>query len=808
MSGILSLSTDETLRCTHCGENCVEETILANDKSFCCEGCKLVYEILAENNLGTYYSLNNRPGISQKNQAKNRYGYLSDATLREKLISFSDGKKTLLTLRVPQVHCSSCIWLLENLPKLNKGVISSRVNFLRKEVTILFNEKEIKLTELAELLANIGYPPEINLADEHSKKQKKDYSRWYKIGVAGFCFGNIMLLSFPEYLTGTSVLEPSFKLLFGYLNIALSLPVFFYSAAEFFKSAFYSLRQKFINIDVPIALGIAVMFVRSVTEIVTQTGAGYMDSMAALVFLMLVGRWFQNQTYHTLSFERDYKSYFPVAVTLIKNDAEQSIPLSKLKVCDRILVRNNEIIPADSVLLSGEANIDYSFVTGESEPVKVFRGATVFAGGKQCGSAIKVEVIKNVSQSYLTELWNNEIFSAKDKIKHEPLINVISKYFTVAIILIAVGSALWWLPSNVHTALDAFTAVLIIACPCALALSSPFTLGHIVRVFGKNGFYLKNAAVVESMSKSTDVVFDKTGTITVAGGSSVNYEGEELNRAELIALKSVFNQSSHPLSSAVAAAITEQGNVAVSGFSELAGKGIKGRAGDLEIKAGSASFAGDEKACLSSGKAISIMASAVYVSINGSYKGVFSLRVVYRAGLNEMLHTLSAAYSLSLVSGDNASEQKNLKTIFPADATLRFNYSPQEKLDFIKLLQSDNKKVVMVGDGLNDAGALKQSDTGISVSNNLNNFSPACDAILEGNNFKKLPLFIKLAKHSRFIIGISLIISLLYNAVGLSFAVQGLLSPVFAAVLMPLSSITVVVFVTVSVKMLGKRLGL
>jgi Cu+-exporting ATPase len=334
-----------------------------------------------------------------------------------------------------------------------------------------------------------------------------------------------------------------------------------------------------------------------------------------------------------------------------------------------------------------------------------------------------------------------------------------------------------------------------------LALSSPFTLGHIVRVFGKNGFYLKNAAVVESIAKTTHLVFDKTGTITVAGGSQVVYEGEELNAQELIALKSLFSQSSHPLSAAIAQSITAGGQAGISSFSELPGKGIKGRAGEMELKAGAAAFAG----AVDSGN---VKSSRVYININGKYKGVFSLNIQYREGLNEMLHTLSSEYELALVSGDNASEEKTLSTVFPAGAVLRFNYSPQDKLDFVKHLQSSKHKVLMVGDGLNDAGALKQSDTGISVSNNLNNFSPACDAILEGSNFQKLPVLIAFAKKSSVIIGISLVISLLYNAVGLSFAVQGLLSPVFAAVLMPLSSITVVAFVTVSVRVMAGRMKL
>ena len=215
-----------------------------------------------------------------------------------------------------------------------------------------------------------------------------------------------------------------------------------------------------------------------------------------------MGKLFQNKTYETLNFERNYKSYFPLSVILKRDESEVSIPISKLNVGDRIIIRNNEIIPADSVLFGGEGNIDYSFVTGESKLSSKVLGELVYAGGKQIGSAIELEVIKEVSQSYLTQLWNNETFKNRIESNFSTISNTVSKYFTVVILFIALLSFLFWLPSNFHTAINVLTAVLIVACPCALALSIPFTLGNTIRIFGKNKFYLKNVNVIEELAKA------------------------------------------------------------------------------------------------------------------------------------------------------------------------------------------------------------------------------------------------------------------------------------------------------------------
>lgn len=515
------------------------------------------------------------PALAKKKKITRNYDFLEDSTLKETLIDFSDGNNTRITFSIPQMHCSSCIWILENLYKLDPGITNSKVDFFKKILIVQFKEKETSLKGIVELLDSIGYRPDLNLEGKQSiKSSYRNKSLYYKIGVAGFAFGNIMLLSFPEYLSFTDFETTNLKEVFAYLNIILSLPVFFYSGSEYFISAYKGLRKKIVNIDVPIAIGIIVLFTRSVVDIVFGFGPGYLDSLAALVFLLLIGRLFQNKTYDALNFERNYQAYFPIAVTKIINGNETTIPLKKLKVSDRILVKSSELIPADSVLLSDHAFIDYSFVTGESNPVEIVNGDLVYAGGRQIGSAIEVEVVKEISQSYLTQLWNNKIFDKDYESRINSLVNGISKYFTVAIITIAVISALFWIP-EISTALNVFTAVLIIACPCALALSTPFTLGNTLRIFGRNNFYVKNADVIERMSKVNHIVFDKTGTLTEASSNQIKFVGEPLTDKQKSLIKSLARNSSHPLSLNIYELFDVHIIEELNDFHEIPGKGIK-----------------------------------------------------------------------------------------------------------------------------------------------------------------------------------------------------------------------------------------
>jgi len=301
---MLKTASFPTSKCYHCGELCVDESIEFDDKPFCCNGCKMVYEILNENDLCGYYDLQNSPGINLKNRNyEEKFAYLENTEIQNKLLNFSSEHLNKIVFTIPAIHCSSCIWLLEHLNRLREGVLNSRVNFVRKEVALDYDPTQISLKTIVELLATVGYEPEINLQNVSKSKSKKENRKLYlQIGVAGFAFGNIMMLSFPEYF-GFEGLDDTVRKFITYINILLALPVVFYSANSYFISAYRGLKQKYINIDVPIAIGIIALFLRSLYEILSQSGPGYLDSLAGLLFFLLIGKWVQSRTYESLSFD-------------------------------------------------------------------------------------------------------------------------------------------------------------------------------------------------------------------------------------------------------------------------------------------------------------------------------------------------------------------------------------------------------------------------------------------------------------------------------------------------------------------------
>ena len=582
---------------------------------------------------------------------------------------------------------------------------------------------------------------------------------------------------------------------------AFSLPVVFYVSRDYFISAYKGMRARMLNIDVPLALGIVVLFVRSTLEIIFDWGTGFFDSLTGLIFFLTLGKFFQQKTYNFLSFERDYKSYFPIGITrILPSGKEDSVHVHEIKKGDRILIRNEELIPVDGILIHGNARIDYSFVTGESIAVSRNSGDKLFAGGKQVSGSIEMEALKSVSQSYLTKLWSNSIFQKNKEHAFTRLIDHISKYFTIVLLLIAFSSAGYWMFYNVSIAINVFTAVLIIACPCALAMSTPFTLGNMLRIFGNKKFYLKNAGVIEQLAKANAVVFDKTGTMTSSKKSSINYEGALLTTDEEKLLKTTLRSSNHPLSRTLYDLLAEYDIVPLDDYCETVGQGMEATHNNRVMKVGSSNFVG--KPLTSPG-----LNTSVHISSNNEYKGKFIFYNEYREGVSKVFKDLEEHYSLSILSGDNEGEKERLMELLPAKTRYFFNQKPKDKLNYIRSLQENGMTTIMVGDGLNDAGALAQSEVGIAVSENVNVFSPACDAILDASQFDKLYEFIKAAKSSVTIIKVSIVLSFLYNIVGLYFAVTGQLSPIIAAILMPLSSISIIVFATVCTNLIGRKIG-
>lgn len=788
-----------TQNCFHCGNDIVKtEEILFEDKSFCCLGCKTVYEIFSQNDLTSYYDFEKAPGATPQ-EVHGKYDFLDNREIVSRLLEFEEETVHIVSLYIPHIHCSSCIWILENLQKLQKGISQSQVNFSQKKVRITYDPQLTDLKTIVLLLNAIGYEPYISLENYEGIRKTVDRSLIYKIGVAFFCFGNIMLLSFPEYFEVGEYWIDQYKDFFRWLIFALSLPAFFYSGWGYYVSAWKSIQSRMLSIDIPIALGIIVMFVRSTVDIVFDYGQGFFDSMCGLIFFMLLGKLFQQKTYSFLSFERDYKSYFPIAVTKINRDGrEEATQVYDVEKGDRLLIRNQELIPVDGILISENAYIDYSFVTGEEVPIVKKSGDKIFAGGKQIGKVIEMEVLHSVSQSYLTQLWSNEVFQKKTNLKYKTITDTVSRYFTPALLLLAFISFGYWIFIDTNTAFNVFTAILIVACPCALALTAPFTLGNVLRIMGNRKLYLKNATVIEQMAKVDTIVFDKTGTITSNKKSAIAYEGTPLQEKEIGKLKNLLRASNHPLSRRLYDFLPVMELLEIREFEEITGKGIRAIVANSEIRLGSATFVGSSKTEKSK-------QTNVHVSIDGEYKGKFTFDNQYREGLEKLFKRLSRKYSLTVLSGDNEGERDNLTQLLPAGTILVFNQKPEEKLAYIKELQEKGCNVMMIGDGLNDAGALAQSNVGISISENVNVFSPACDGILDASQFSKISYFLKYSHNAMKTIMMSFGLSLLYNAVGLSFAVTGNLSPLVAAIIMPLSTITIVSFVTVMSNLYARK---
>jgi len=778
-----TITSPTALQCYHCGEDCKADVIQAYDKSFCCSGCKMVYEILDQNGMCDYYSISQTPGTTQKFKVReDKFSFLDDEKIAGSLIQFRDEGRTHVNFYLPQIHCSSCLWLLENLHRLADAVISSKVDFERKEVDIVFDHRSISLRKVAELLTAIGYEPYLSFNDMGKQMPGFNLSKIYKLGVAGFCFANIMLMSFPEYL-GIDAKERDLLILFRYANLLLSLPVFFYSATEFYTSAWKSLKHRFLNIDAPIVLAVWVTFARSLYEVLSGTGGGYFDSMSGIVFFMLAGRVLQDTTYRQLSFERDYTSYFPIAVTKIEAQTQQAVALPDIRLNDTLLIHNEELIPADGILTRGKAVIDYSFVTGESVPVEKEMGEIVYAGGKQIGSNIEILVIKEVAQSYLTKLWNKEE-QGPQKTWENSFVHLLSRYFTWIVFAIALLGAAYWYVNDPARIWNVITAVLIIACPCALLLSNTFTNGNILRRLGRNHFYLRNAQVIEDIASSDCIVFDKTGTLTTGRYNNIQYEGDALTGEQKYQLGVLASQSTHPLSKAIALWAGNTTNRKVLNYKEVPGYGIEGIVDGVMILLGSHSFVKHEKSKTQDN-------SVVYISFEDEVTGKFSFRNQYREEVPDLLKLLGTKYHLAVLSGDNAGEKNFLRDLLGSGTTLLFNQDPTDKLNAIKLLQGSGKKVVMVGDGLNDAGALQQANVGIAISENNNHFTPASDAILSAEELPKLYRYIKLCKANKKVVLAAFVISILYNLIGIFFAVQGVLSPMIAAILMPCSSISI-----------------
>jgi Cu+-exporting ATPase len=803
-SSVRCSAAENRVACFHCGTPCPPDAFQNAGKSFCCSGCLSVFEILSKSGLTDFYRLADNAGIRVSSSGGGEFAFMDVAAVREKLVRFSDVSLTKIVFRIPSIHCAACVWLLENLFRLREGIGECRVDFPRKELTVTFRTREARLSEVAELLRSLGYPPDFNLADLEPRRVPISRRLWLQLAIAGFAFGNIMLLSLSDYLGLELADELNFKNLFGWISLILCLPVVLFSAGDYWRAAWTALKTRSFNIEVPIAAGISALFLQSVVELLRGHGGGYFDSLAGLLFFLNCGKLFQQKTFERLAFDRDYKSFFPLAVIRLGASGEESVALSELRPGDRLRIRAGELIPADARLARGEGSLDYSFVTGEAERVTKREGDYLYAGGRQTGASIEVELAREVSQSYLASLWAGVSNHKKTERGFESLTNEYSRRFSKIVFAIAIVTAAFWVFTAPAIAARAFASVLIVACPCALALAAPFSLGSAQRLLAKRQVFLKNPRVLETMARVNSVVFDKTGTLTATGGVSACFSGSALDTNEKRWIVSLASHSTHPRAAAIETALNDATlRKPVRSFTEHAGRGIEGVVEGHEVLLGSAEWLRSKNILVPS----ELVQDGwnVHVAVNHIHRGSFMMSSSPRAGIAESIRKLALTKKVALLSGDNARDLERFRGIFPAGSELRFTQSPGDKLEFIESLRTSGDVVMMVGDGLNDAAALGCADVGVAVVEKISAFSPASDVIIASGAVTKLPEVIKFSRASIRVVRFGFFISSIYNVIGISVAASGKLSPVICAVLMPLSSISVVAFACVATRWCDHR---
>lgn len=767
--------------CDWCGKefNVSEEIKAQNEKHYCCVGCE---NAAAFNNCTLEWEK-----VSEAQEAE--YKYLDQEDIFKQLTNSFPNQVFQVIFQLPAIHCSSCLHTLERLPQKLKGVKSARVNFIKKEITIKFVKAEVTLATIAATLKANGYPPEVLRFDQKEKSRiLSDRFLLARLGVTGFATGNIMILSFPEYLGMKEVVDGLSPTLFTALNIAFSLPIIFFGAWPYFYNALKALQKKETDIYVPLAIGISAILFRSFYEVITQTGPGYWDSFSGLIFFLLAGRYVQTRTYEHLSFNKKLEDWFPLHTYRLQENGWQIAAITKLNVGDIIRIKPSEIIPTDGILLSEKATIDYSFLSGESAPELLKKHETILAGGRVLGQSAEIQVEKPTSLSTFTSLWNREEFS-KDKFDSQTLLShLFSKYFTVATIFLALLTGLFWWVVSPDQILNTVSAVLIVACPCALSLGMPFALRAGMLRASKLGFFVRQPEVLQRLSGIKHIVFDKTGTLVNSG--VIAFEGKALNTEELSVLSAMVNASHHPVSKAIRAYL-ESNHTNLSEI-EIQVKEFQG----LGLKAeyiGKTYLLGSSK-LFSRLNPTHFENSGAFFGTEDQILGTFSSKQELKPGVGESLALLKTqGYKLTLLSGDPNNCPSVLAPFFEPE-NIFMNQSPESKMKVLEEIRcsGQNNRVAMVGDGLNDAGAFQVSDVAIAITDTEYAFTPASDAILRGSAFQMLPSIFSYSHKILLAVKLAFVLSMFYNALALTFAVSGWLTPVFAAILMPISSLSVV----------------
>jgi Cu2+-exporting ATPase len=811
---------DEEVACAHCSLAVPVGLIEPEaEHQFCCAGCRAVYETIHACGLDSYYRLREAAadaGFRPANPAGDSFD-LFDSPAFEKLYVTSDsggGGLRSVDLVLEGVTCAACVWLVERLPRVLDGVLEARLSLREATVRVTWDAGRVRLSQVARALDQFGYTP--HAAKGHSRRsllRSGERKRMVHLGVAGAIMGNTMLLALGLYAGGAGGMDATYRLFFRWLSMGLGVVALAWPGAVFFRSAYAALRTRTLNLDVPIALALLVGGVAGAINVVLNRGDIYFDSLSVLVFLLLVGRWMQYRQQRRADTAVELLfSLTPATCHLVEGERVSDAPIEAVQPGDLVEVRSGELIPADGVVTAGHSAVNLAMLTGESAPAEVGPGSAVHAGAHNVGSILRVRVERTGEETRVGQLMRLVERGVREKPAIVQFTDRVGAWFVAAVSLAAAGTFAYWSRSGLAVAIDHTVALLIVTCPCVLGLATPLTIAIAIGRLARADILVKSGAALERLSRSGQILLDKTGTITQGQMRLVAWVGDESIRGAVAAIERL---STHPIAKALArfdeGAILETPTDVV----ERNNGGIAACVGGRRIRIGSPAFIAAEAlipAELQEARhryeAQSL--TVVLVDVDGRCVALAALGDPVREDGGAAIAMLSKmGWSPSILSGDAEPVVKAVAARVGVRADRAAGeVSPEDKLLAVSRAQcvgaAGGGVTVMIGDGVNDAAALAAADVGIAVHGGAEASLAAADVYVARSGLTPLVQLFATSRRAMRIIRRNLLVSLSYNLLAGGLAAAGIMTPLVAAIIMPVSSATVLGLAVWSITSPGK----
>ncbi len=779
------------------------------EHQFCCNGCKSVWNVLHGAGLEGYYSVRDAvdPNAQRVTSTQASYEELDDPAFQSTCVENLPGGYAQTDLLLEGMHCAACVWLIERLPTVLEGVVESRANIRRRTATVRYRPDQVKLSEVARGLDQIGYAAHpARGAAAREARVKEDRKFLIRVGVAGAIAGNVMLLAIALHSGALEGMSDTWKTTFRWYSMVLGVLSLLWPGRVFFTGAIAAVRMRVAHLDIPIGLALAVGGLWGAYNTIAGTGEIYFDSLSVLVFFLLVGRWIQHRQQRNASDHVELMlTLTPTNALKVNDDGSTTrVPIEAIEVGMLVEVEAGGSIPADGVIETGETSLDTSFISGESRPIPASIGDEVVAGATNLRSPIRMRVTAVGESTRVGKLMHLVASASAEKAPIVQLADRIASRFVLIVITLALITLVFWtIRIDLNQGIELATALLIVTCPCALGLATPMSMSIAMGRAAKAGILIKSASAIEAMAKPGIMILDKTGTITKGQMSLINAECDP----ELLKMASAIEaHSNHPIARAIVDSVDESvgegDRLEAADINQTIGAGISGVVDGQTITIGSPGYIDsihrlDSKAQAAIERMIEQGLTPIVVHADAFGFGVLGIGDPIRQEAPDAIGSLEdAGWDLSLCSGDHPQIVVSVaKEVGINQAT--GSVSPEGKAKRVRDLQSETDcRVVMVGDGVNDAAALASADVGIAVHGGAEASLEAADIYLTKQGVAPLVDLASLSVHTMRTIRLCLVFSVCYNAMAAILAMTGIINALIAAIIMPISSLTVVALST------------